>query len=101
LIHDHLTHRLRCLEVSPTTSPADLEDLANACDSATFGRGQEDVLDESYRKAGKLDMTDFSWSFNPESHGHFVSQLAVGLFPFDTLKEGIRFEPYKLNVYGL
>ena len=33
----------------------ELEKLTQACEPATFGLNQEDVLDETYRKAGKLD----------------------------------------------
>ncbi len=78
---------------------AQIEDLSNACQPATFGLGQKDVLDETYRKAGKLDAGKFLWGFNPDT-GDFVSELASGLFPWDSLNKGIRFELYKLNVYG-
>lgn len=44
-------------------------ELTNMCDPATFGRNQEDVLDESYRKAGKLDSTDFATFFDPVRSG--------------------------------
>lgn len=37
----------------------ELEDLSQACDPATFGLNQNDVLDESYRKAWKLDSDYF------------------------------------------
>lgn len=43
--------------------------LAEACDIATFGRGHEDVHDESYRKAGKLDKGHFAATFDPEQSG--------------------------------
>ncbi len=86
--------------MGPNTSIAQVEDLSNACQPATFGLGQKDVLDETYRKAGKLDAGRFLWGFNPDT-GDFVSKLASGLFPWDTLKKGIHFELYKLNVYGI
>ena len=34
--------------------------LSDACDPATFGLDDKDVLYESYRKAGKLDADNFS-----------------------------------------
>lgn len=38
-------------------NPSDdgLRRLAEACDPAAFGLDKQNVLDESYRKAGKLD----------------------------------------------
>ncbi|KAJ7738026.1 hypothetical protein B0H14DRAFT_3516169 [Mycena olivaceomarginata] len=38
----------------------DLVALASACDRATFGMDQKDVLDECYRKAGKMDLAKFA-----------------------------------------
>ena len=34
----------------------ELEQLTQACVPATFGVNEKDVLDETYRKAGKLDL---------------------------------------------
>lgn len=76
-----------------------LEELAQACDIATFGVNQQDTLDESYRKAGKLDSQYFAPKFDLQRSG------LVGLIQ-DDLLEGprasneIRAELYKLNVYG-
>ncbi|KXN86479.1 hypothetical protein AN958_10013 [Leucoagaricus sp. SymC.cos] len=77
----------------------DIAALINACDPAPFGRGSESVLDETYRRAWKLDDGSFIWRFNPDS-SKFVTELAQRLCPWDSLKNGIRAEPYKLNVYG-
>ncbi|KAF9442838.1 hypothetical protein P691DRAFT_797966 [Macrolepiota fuliginosa MF-IS2] len=82
-----------------STTEVQAADLSDACGPAGFGLGQENVLDDSYRKAGKLDEGKFSWNFNPD-HGSFASEVATGLFPWNTLNQGIRFEMYKLNVYG-
>ena len=41
------------------------EQLLKDCAPASFGRGGADVVDETYRKAGKLDCTEFSSDFNP------------------------------------
>lgn len=38
----------------------ELEKLTQACEPTNFGLNQEDVLDETYRKAGKLDPESFS-----------------------------------------
>ena len=56
------------------------------------------MLDESYRKAGKLDDKHFAPKFDPERAG-----LMDAVSPF--LLEGhpdmsVRVELYKLNVYG-
>jgi len=75
-------------------------DLSRACSPATFGLNHQDVLDESYRKAGKLDVGKFSWLFSPASRSDFTVQLVSGLFPSDSLRKKICFELYKLNVYG-
>src|SRR5687768_8952247 len=39
-----------------------LKELIDACDVATFGMGQQEVTDETYRKALKLDKNLFSTS---------------------------------------
>ncbi|KAF2184518.1 hypothetical protein K469DRAFT_688537 [Zopfia rhizophila CBS 207.26] len=36
---------------------------------ATYGKGKEEVLDEEYRKAGKMDVTEFCTNFNLAQHG--------------------------------
>ena len=78
------------------------------CQPATFGRGGDDVLDESYRKAGKLDSTQFSSSFNIYESG-ILDEVARWLLPgsLTPTKTGqpdnqancsISAELYKLNV---
>ena len=80
-------------------------DLLARCQPATFGVGGTDVLDENYRKAGKLDNADFSTNFHPHNCGILdaVQQIllpstvngaqATGAGPY-----GVRAEVYKLNV---
>jgi hypothetical protein len=51
----------RFIDFASATSE-DLDLLTAACDPATFGRGNEDVYDESYRKAVKMDASNFSSS---------------------------------------
>ncbi|GKZ27218.1 hypothetical protein AbraIFM66951_004797 [Aspergillus brasiliensis] len=42
-----------------------LQQLINDCAPATFGKNNEDVLDSTYRKAGKLEPAYFATSFHP------------------------------------
>ncbi|KAF7288759.1 Fe2OG dioxygenase domain-containing protein [Mycena indigotica] len=77
---------------------AQLQDLAAACQPATFGRGTEDVLDEGYRKAGKLDCGDFAASLD-------IGTLNILEEITPDLLDGrgdavITAELYKLNVYS-
>jgi hypothetical protein len=67
---------------------------------ATFGRGGEDVYDESYRKALKLDPSHFSSTFNPYELG-IVDTVAQALLPSLRHSEqtrAVKAELYKLNV---
>lgn len=88
------------------TLPADADkpDLLNkllaGCQPATFGRGQQDILEESYRKASKLDTTAFVTDFCPYAAGiiDVVAQLLLPKVADDV--RGVRAELYKLNVYS-
>ncbi|RMZ68691.1 Oxoglutarate iron-dependent dioxygenase [Pyrenophora seminiperda CCB06] len=67
---------------------------------ASFGFQGKDVIDESYRKASKLDASTFSTDFCPYYAGiiDVIGQALLATFK----KErglGIRAELYKLNVY--
>lgn len=76
-----------------------IQELTDACDVASFGRNGDDVVDESYRKAGKLDRTQFATTFDLEGSGvmhHIRNILLEGHGP----AAAIRPELYKLNVYG-
>ena len=98
--HDHaIAHHDSSIRLGSITE-TQAQDLNRACSPATFGLNNQDVFDESYRKAGKLDVGKFSWPFSPASRSDFIVQLISGLFPSDSLRKGIRFELYKLNVYG-
>jgi hypothetical protein len=73
-----------------------LDQLAAACQAATFGRGGEDILDETYRKAGKLDEQDFATKLGSE-----VDRIIDIVRPVFFVKDDdVRAELYKLNVYG-
>lgn len=56
-----------------------LKHLLNACRPASFGRGGETVHDEQYRKAGKLNKSEFATSFCPYEAGivDVIAQLLV------------------------
>ncbi|KAJ7032827.1 hypothetical protein C8F04DRAFT_1106673 [Mycena alexandri] len=69
-----------------TASPEQLDAVSEACQKATFGRNKEDVLDETYRKAGQM-------VWNPDA---VHAQL---LEAFDGSDKRIDAELYKLNVY--
>lgn len=83
-----------------------LDQLVADCEPASFGRGQEDVIDVDYRKAGKLDPDRFVSNFCPADFGiiNIVEQILLpnfntqleNLLPFRRLKA----ELYKLNVGG-
>lgn len=89
-----------------------LQDLLHACTPATFGHAGRDVLDETYRKAGKLDAQHFSTNFHPADFGILdaIKQtllpglnkagLGTGTGAGGDREDhwGVRAELYKLNV---
>ena len=76
-----------------------MENLTQACEPASFGRKQETVRDENYRKAVKMDSEYFSPILD-------IFQTDLVKIIYDRLLEGtestkrIKIELYKLNVYG-
>ncbi|KAF9053854.1 hypothetical protein BDZ89DRAFT_1004937 [Hymenopellis radicata] len=78
---------------------AEMAQLVAACDAAPFGRGNETVLDETYRKAHKLDLSRFGLSFDLAGTG-IINKIYQDLVKSGTLLHRfIRAEPYTLNVY--
>ncbi|KAL8752952.1 MAG: hypothetical protein Q9199_005391 [Rusavskia elegans] len=83
------------------------EALVQRCEPATFGLENRNVLDEGYRKAGKLDNTAFSTNFHPHDFG-IVDAVQQILMPYtmggaqgnSNQPHGVRAELYKLNVYS-
>lgn len=73
--------------------------LAESCDIAKFGLDKQDVLDESYRKAGKLDREQFAATFDPGRAG-VLDVIGTELLERDRESQPVRAEVYKLNVYG-
>ncbi len=77
----------------------ELEQLAEACEPASFGVNEKEVLDETYHKAGKMD---------PERFASLLDPVRTNLMKIirDSLLEGtqatdyITVELHKLNVYS-
>lgn len=80
-------------------SEVELKHLSDTCQPATFGVNQEDVLDESYRKAGKMDVADFATKFLLAESG-LMDVIRSALLDGHKSNKPIRAELYKLNVYG-
>lgn len=84
--------------------PSTLEELAKDCAPATFGLGQKDVLDPTYRRAGKLDPDSFSTTFHPADFGILDSVEQILLPNISSPRDNtlnyrrVRAELYKLNV---
>jgi hypothetical protein len=81
-----------------------VQNLVRDCSAATFGRGEEEVLDKSYRDAVKLDPERFCTSFHPADFG-IIDTIEQMLLPRindphnDELQlRRVRAELYKLNV---
>ncbi|RPD55375.1 hypothetical protein L226DRAFT_554522 [Lentinus tigrinus ALCF2SS1-7] len=77
----------------------DLSPSAKTCQPATFGRNDQDVLDETYRKAGKLDSDAFMIGLDA-GHAGLVETVRTSLFPGREETRTIEAQLYKLNVYG-
>lgn len=61
---------------------------------------QQDVLDESYRKAGKLDNTNFAVKFDIGRSG-LIEVIRSNFLAEYNERRSVRAELYKLNVYGM
>jgi hypothetical protein len=82
------------------TTFSQLEQLVKACEPAPFGLNDKDVLDETYRKAGKMDSELFSTPLVPE-HTDLIKVLRGHLLEGPDSIRKLKIEPYKLNVYGV
>ncbi|KAH8110520.1 hypothetical protein DFH11DRAFT_1514322 [Phellopilus nigrolimitatus] len=76
-----------------------LKHLVEACDPATLGLDQKDVHDESYRKALKLDGSNFATKLDVVRSG-LVDSIRNDLLEGDKGRRSISAELYKLNIYG-
>ena len=80
----------------------ELEHLAQACEPASFGKGNETVFDEAYRKARKMDSELFSPTLDP-SQTDLIKLIRANLLEGtqgDSAKKTMKMELYKLNIYG-
>jgi hypothetical protein len=79
-----------------------LEKLIQACEPASFGKGQENVFDETYRKARKMDSENFVPVLDglDPFHTDLIKIIRGYLLEGDQSKKSIKMELYKLNVYG-
>ncbi|KAM0337999.1 hypothetical protein ACHAPU_011462 [Fusarium lateritium] len=79
-----------------------LNTLVDNCQPATFGFKNEEVLDEEYRKAGKMETDSFCSNFSPYEHGIIdtINQVFAQGSHWDDRGLGIKAELYKLNVYS-
>ncbi|KAI4520521.1 hypothetical protein GGG16DRAFT_63778 [Schizophyllum commune] len=91
-------HRARCIDLS-NASKADLQALSEACQPASFGMNDTNVYDESYRKARKMDASDFAAKFDPEALGLLDSIWPDFLSDGGDTNQRVICELYKLNVY--
>ena len=76
-----------------------MELLAQACEPASFGVKQENVLDETYRKAGKMDSECFASALDP-SNIDLIKIVRGYLLEGQQSNRGVIAELYKLNIYG-
>jgi hypothetical protein len=81
-------------------NPNELELLTQACQPATFGCNKEDVMDETYRKAGKMDNDCFSTPLVPD-HTDLIKIVRNYLLEGPDSTRKIKIELYKLNVYSM
>ena len=85
-------------------STTEIDQLVKACKPASFGLGGEVVLDEKYRKAGKLDKTEFATSFSPYEAGiiDIVAQLLVPQYKHDKHARSIKVRgKYRMFLYTM
>jgi hypothetical protein len=76
-----------------------LDQLAQACDPASFGVKEKEVLDETYRKAGKMDTERLSSPLQSVQF-NLMETVRGGLLEGTQSTEPIVAELHKLNVYG-
>ncbi|KAF8495736.1 hypothetical protein F5888DRAFT_1615515 [Russula emetica] len=91
-------HDARHVNFANATSN-ELEQLAQACEPASFGMVKEDVLDETYRKAGKMNLGHFSLILDPV-RVDLMKIICNNLLEGTQSTGNIRAELSKLNVYS-
>ncbi|KAM3459846.1 hypothetical protein NHJ6243_006478 [Beauveria neobassiana] len=79
-----------------------LNALMRDCQPATFGLGRQDVYDETYRKALKMDPDEFCTTFDP----YFleivdtIAQILLPSYLDSATHRAVEARLYKLNVYS-
>jgi len=91
-------HAARHVNFTDATSD-ELEQLAQTCQPATFGRNDKDVMDETYRKAGKMDSELFSTPLVYD-YTDIVNIVRECLLDGTDSLRKLKVELYKFNVYG-
>jgi hypothetical protein len=84
---------------SPDGDSPQFQSLLSACEPASFGVGGEAVMDESYRKAAKLDPNSFCTDFCPYTLG-IVGIVNQFLVPSVQEKRSVKVSLYSLNIYS-
>lgn len=80
------------------SADATLQRLIDDMEPASFGFQGKDIVDESYRKAMKLDASAFATNFCPYKVG-IIDTLSQALLPIrNDQVQGIYADLYKLNV---
>jgi hypothetical protein len=81
-------------------TPQEIEQLAQICQPATFGLNKAEVMDETYRKAGKMDTDCCATPLTPD-HTDLVKIVRNYLLEGTDSSRQIKVELYKLNVYSM
>ena len=89
---------IRFVDLASATAD-EIDQLSAACNPTTFGRGNEDVRDKSYRRAVKMDASNFAVQFDPVRTG-LIKIIEEELLRSQKSEVFISAEIYKLNVYG-
>ena len=87
----------QCIDLA-NANDLKLQTLVGACERAAFGLDNRDVLDETYRKAWKMDSSNFLTRLDIVSAG-IIDHVCAKLMQGNTERR-VRSEIYKLNVYG-
>ena len=90
-------NRAHCIDFA-NADDASLQVLLEACQPAPFGVDNKDVLDESYRKAWKMDNSNFATRLDVVNTG--ILECIRSMLMQGNENKKIRPEMYKLNVYG-
>lgn len=91
-------HSIEKLTFPSTSDEPALQKLVKTTQPAGFGFQGKDVMDETYRKASKLDTSEFSNNFCPYEVGiiDVIGQVLLPKLP--NSPQGILAKLYKLNV---